>query len=182
VDLYFVTGNKGKVSEAEKILGFPIHIANIDLPEIQSLDLNEIVKDKVERAYEKINKPVFVDDVGMFVNAWNGFPGPFIKFMRLSGSYDNELLLKMLAGEKNRAVIVKAVVGFCDGDNIHLFEGKVEGVLADEERGSAGWGFDPIFIPHGYDQTFAEIGEEKKNKISHRAIAMNKFKEFITNF
>jgi len=181
VELHFVTSNKGKVSEAEKILEFPIEIADIELPEIQSLDLSEIVKDKVVRAYEKVNKPVFVDDVGMFVNAWNGFPGPFIKFMRLSGSYDNELLLKMLAGEKNREVVVKAVIGFYDGGNIHIFEGKVEGVLAHEERGSDGWGFDPIFIPKGYDQTFAEMGKEKKNKISHRSIAMNKFKEYITS-
>jgi len=179
MELYFVTGNKGKMVEAERILGLPIQIADVELTEIQSLDLGEVVKDKVSKAYERVQKPVFVDDVGLFVDTWNGFPGPFIKFMRLSGSYENELLLKMLKNEENRAVVVKAVVGFCDGSKIQTFEGEVKGVLATQERGSDGWGFDPIFIPNGYDQTYAEMGEEKKNRISHRAIAMSKFKDFL---
>ncbi len=179
MELHFVTSNKGKVLEAERILGFPIKIVDRELPEIQSLDLHEIVKDKVKRAYDYAKKPVFVDDVGLFVNVWNGFPGPFIKFMRLSGSYDNELLLKLLKNENDRKVTVRAIIGFCAGDNIHTFEGKVEGSLAIEERGKEGWGFDPIFIPKGYDHTFAEMGEKKKNQISHRAIAMTKFKDFL---
>jgi XTP/dITP diphosphohydrolase len=180
MELHFVTSNKGKVSEAEKILGLPIHIVDLELPEIQSLDLHEIVRDKVKRAFDQVQKPVFVDDVGLFVEVWNGFPGPFIKYMRMAGN--NDLLLRMLKNEANRSVAAKAVVGFADGEHIETFEGEVKGILTSEERGKNGWGFDPIFQPEGYEQTFAEMGEDEKNKISHRYNALVKFKEFLQNY
>lgn len=178
MELYFVTGNKGKVSEAEKILGFPVQIADIDLPEIQSLDLSEIVNQKVKAAYDQVKNPVFVDDVGFFVDAWNGFPGPFIKFLHKAGG--NPLLLHMMRGEDNRLVTAKGIVGYFDGKNYEIFEGEVKGQLSYEERGKDGWGFDFVFQPLGSDLTFAEMGEQKKNEISHRAIAMTKFKEFLS--
>ncbi|CAN5156508.1 XTP/dITP diphosphatase [soil metagenome] len=179
MELYFVTSNKGKVREAEAILGLPIKIANIELPEIQSLDLHVIVKAKVKAAYEQVKKPVFVDDVGLFVGTWNGFPGPFIKFMRMSESYDNNLLLRMMKGESSRDVVVKDVIGYYDGRTLETFEGEVTGRLTTEERGDDGWGFDPIFEPEGRGLTFAELGENEKNKISHRRRALEKFKEYL---
>jgi len=179
MEWYFVTSNKGKVAEAQDILGIPIQIAEIELDEIQSMDLHAIVEKKVKAAYEQIKKPVFVDDVGLYVDSWNGFPGPFVKFMRLSGQTENDLLLRMLSNESNRKVTAKAVVGFYDGENIHMFEGEVSGVLTTEERGNDGWGFDPIFEPEGRGMTFAELGTEEKNKISHRRRALEKFKEYL---
>lgn len=181
VDLYFVTSNKGKVEEAKDILGLPIQIAELELDEIQSLDLHEIVRKKVQAAYQQVKKPVFVDDVGLFVEVWNGFPGPFIKFMRMSGDYDNDLLLRMMRHEANRTVIARGVIGFYDGKRLETFEGEVKGVLTAEERGIEGWGFDPIFEPEGRGQTFAEMGNEEKNKISHRKRALEKFKAFLEN-
>ncbi len=179
MELYFVTGNKGKVLEVEEILGFPIRIADIDLPEIQSLDLSEIVTAKVKSAYEKIHKPVFVDDVGFFVEAWNGFPGPFIKFLHKAGG--NSLLLQMMRHEKNRSVIAKGVVAYFDGSVCRLFEGEVRGQLTFEEKGTDGWGFDFVFQPDGSPLTYAEMGTPRKNMISHRSIAMNKLKNYFIN-
>lgn len=99
--LFFVTGNEGKMMEAQRILGFPIEIVKFDLEEIQSLDLAEIVRHKVLQAYQIVKKPVFVDDVGLYVSAWNGFPGPFVKYLREAGG--NELLLRMMRLENDRS-------------------------------------------------------------------------------
>jgi|SRR3989344_1674171 len=175
--LYFVTGNKGKVAEAQTILGFPIRIANINLDEIQELDLKKIVTHKVKQAYEIIKHPVFVDDVGVYIEAWNGFPGPFIKFIREAGG--NKLLIRMLESETNRNVVVKAAIGFHDGKKVHTFIGDVSGEFISEERGSGGWGFDPMFKPSHSTQTWGEMTDHDKNIISHRRSALEKFKKFL---
>lgn len=179
MELSFVTSNKGKVKEAESILGFPIRIADIDLPEIQSLDLHEIVRAKALLAYEKVGKPVFVDDVGIFVDAWNGFPGPFIKYLREAGG--NELLLRMLQQESIRTAVTKAVIGYYDGGKVEIFEGVARGEIVRSPRGADGWGFDPIFQPEGSSLTWSEMGDVEKNKISHRSQALAKFKDFLHN-
>lgn len=175
--LYFVTGNSGKASEAQSILGFPVHITSVDIDEIQSLQLENIVQKKAEKAFEKIGKPLFVDDVGLWVEVWNGFPGPFIKYLLAAGK--NELLLQMLKNETNRRVVAKAAIGYHDGNTTHIFIGEVSGSLSTELRGAGGWGFDPVFIPEGTNQTFAEMGPEKKNTLSHRRKALEKFRTYL---
>ncbi len=174
--LYFATSNKGKADEASKILRFPIEIVNIELDEIQSLDSKKIVEHKVQQAFEKIKKPVFVDDVSLEVFAWNGFPGPFIKFIPEAGGY--ELLVKMLKGENDKRVKIIATVAYHDGKKIHTIDGSFVGKVV-EKRGSSGWGFDPYIIPDGYDQTFGEMEENVKNEVSHRARALINFKKLL---
>jgi len=176
--LYFVTSNKDKVDEAQKILGVPIEIVNIDIDEIQSLDLRKIVKHKVEEAYKKVKKPVFVDDVSFEVKAWNGFPGPFIKFIRQAGNNSFDLLPRMLSTEKDTTVRVTAGIGYHDGKKVHVVTGSFIGTIV-SRRGEKGWGFDPYVIPQGYTKTFGEMDENVKNKISHRARALRKFKKFL---
>ena len=176
--LYFVTSNKDKVDEAQKILGVPIEIVNIDIDEIQSLDLRKIVKHKVEEAYKKVKKPVFVDDVSFEVKAWNGFPGPFIKFIRQAGNNSFDILLRMLSGEKDKTVRIVAGIGYHDGKKVNVVEGSIIGKIV-PARGSNAWGFDPYVIPQGYTKTFGELSESVKNKISHRARALRKFKKFL---
>ena len=178
--LCFVTSNQDKVDEAQKILGIPIEIVNLDIDEIQSLSLQKIVKHKVEQAYKKVKKPVFVDDVSFEVRAWNGFPGPFIKFLRQAGSNTFELLLIMLAKEKDRSVRVIAGIGYHDGKKAHVIEGSFTGKIV-AARGNNGWGFDPYIIPDGYTKTFGELDENIKNKISHRAKALRNFKKFLNS-
>ncbi|MEX2007701.1 MAG: non-canonical purine NTP pyrophosphatase [Candidatus Levyibacteriota bacterium] len=176
--LYFVTGNRDKVDEAQKILGLPIEVVDVDINEIQSLDLAKVVKHKAEEAYKKVKKPLFVDDVSFEIKAWNGFPGPFIKFLRIAGNNRHELLLRMLSAEKDRAVRVIAGIGYHDGKKVHIIEGSFVGKIV-PRRGDKGWGFDPYVIPHGYTKTLGELDENVKNKISHRARALKKFKELL---
>lgn len=176
--LYFVTSNKDKVSEAQKILGIPIEIVDMEIDEIQSMDLAKVVKHKAQEAYKKIKKPLFVDDVSFEVRAWNGFPGPFIKFLHLAGNNRHELLLRMLAAEKDKSVHVVAGIGYHDGKKVHVIEGSFEGTIV-SKRGSNGWGFDPYVVPFGYTKTLGELSENVKNKISHRALALKKFKKFL---
>lgn len=177
--LHFVSSNSNKVKEAEAILGIPLEIAHLEIDEIQSLEIEDVVTKKAQAAYEIIKQPLIVDDVTFEVDVWNGFPGPFIKYLREAGG--NELLLRMLKNETNRSVTAKAAIGYHDGEKVTVLIGEVKGTLTSEERGEDGWGFDPIFIPEGYDKTFAELGTEEKNKLSHRYRGLMKLKNYVTN-
>ena len=174
--LYFATSNKQKVAEARDILKLPIEEASLELDEIQSLNLEEIVVHKARQAYEQLKKPVFVDDVGFDVNAWNGFPGPFIKFLLEAGG--NEMILNMMSGFDNKKVTTICSIEFHDGSQVHVFQGFVEGELVNKPRGH-GWGFEPIFKPLDSDMTWAEMSEDMKNTLSHRFRALEKFKEYL---
>lgn len=176
-ELCFVTGNKGKVAEAKAILDVPVVAYPMELDELQSLDLEKIVTYKVNQAYARVGKPVFVDDVGLYIQTFNGFPGPFVKFLLEAGG--NGLLLKMMSGQTDRNVIARAAIAYHDGTNIHTFIGDVNGVIAPEPRGDGGWGWDPVFIPQGKDMTYAEMGQVEKNAISHRRAALEKLKQFL---
>lgn len=175
--LLIATGNKGKVEELEDILKIPLEIADIDIDEVQSMDLEYVSKRKTEEAFKILKKPVITDDVGVFIEVWNNFPGPFVK-------YANQILglkkiLNLLKNEKNRNVIVRSAVSYHDGKKIHTFIGEVKGTIALKERGTDGWGFDPIIIPNGETQTYAEMGFKKKNQLSHRRKAFDKLKTFL---
>lgn len=175
--IFVATQNKGKVGEISDILEIPLEIANIEIDEVQSMDLEYVARKKVKEAFKILKKPVIVDDVGVFIEAWNSFPGPFVKYTyNLLG---NKKILDLLKNEKNRNVIVQSVVAYHDGTKIHTFMGTVKGVLALEEKGTEGWGFDPIIIPSGETLTFAQMGMKRKNKISHRGKALDKFKKFL---
>src|SRR3989344_9253219 len=166
--LCIVSTNKGKVREAQHILGFPLEQIDLELDEIQSLDIEEIARKKAEEAFRIIKKPLIVDDVGLYLNVWKGFPGPLTKFLEKSSGY-----LHMLRNEANRRAVVKAVIGYHDGKKVHTFLGEVEGEIVKSPRGN-GWGFDPIFMPIGKSKTFAEMTIEEKSKISHRKKALKK--------
>jgi len=175
--LLIATGNKGKVQELEDILKIPLETVNIEIDEVQSMDLEYVSKRKTQEAFRMLKKPVITDDVGVFIEVWNNFPGPFVK-------YANQILglkkiLSLLKNEKNRNVIVKSAVSYHDGKKVHTFIGEVKGTIALEERGTDGWGFDPIIIPNGETQTYAEMGFKKKNQLSHRRKAFDKFKKFL---
>jgi XTP/dITP diphosphohydrolase len=175
--LFIATQNKDKLREAEAILKIPIEAVDINIDEPQSLDLEYVVKKKVEEAYRILKKPVIVDDVSFEIEAWNGFPGPLIKF--LLSTVGNKKLLELLKNEKNRNVTALGAVGYHDGKKAYTFIGEVRGQLAASERGKDGWGFDFFFIPEGETKTFAELGFEKKNKLSHRRAGLEKLKEFL---
>ncbi len=174
--IYFATGNINKVKEAKSILkDVDIEQIKIDYPELQG-SLEEVAEFGAKYVYEKIKKPVIVEDSGFFVKALKEFPGTYSRFVY--ETIGNKGILKLLEGVENRDAYFKAVIGYCDEYGVKLFIGKVEGYVAYEERGSHGFGYDPIFIPKGYNKTFAELGEEK-NKISHRKKAFEKFYEYL---
>ncbi|OGH03080.1 MAG: non-canonical purine NTP pyrophosphatase, RdgB/HAM1 family [Candidatus Levybacteria bacterium RIFCSPHIGHO2_01_FULL_37_17] len=175
--LIFATSHKGKVGEAQGILDIPLEIADIEVDEVQSMDLEYVARKKVEEVFKIVQQPVIIDDVGLKIRAWNDFPGPLVKFLqRIVG---NKKVVELLKDEQNREVIVQSAIGFHDGTKSHVFIGEVKGIIATEERGTEGYGFDPIIIPDGQDKTYAEMGLEGKNKLSHRRKAFDKLKEHL---
>lgn len=179
MNIVFVTGNKPKVREAEQILDIPLEIEDVDLDEIQELDLEKVALHKINQAYKIVGKPVIIDDVSVEIDAWKGFPGPLIKWVLKSSGGSAELILKLLEGEKNRKAKARLAIGFHDGKKAHIFYGEVDGTISDEIRGENGFGWDPVFIPEGETQTFAEMDPHYKNTLSHRKRALDKLSDFL---
>ena len=177
MNITFVTSNSDKVREAEKILDTSLKRENLDLKEIQSLSIEEVVRDKAKRAFEELGEPVIVDDTGLFIQEWDGFPGPFSRWFNKAVGI--ERLCKMI--EKNREAEAITAVGFCRKGEVEVFKGAVEGEISWKPRGDSGFGWDPIFVPEGYDKTFAELCSDVKNKISMRRKAFLKFKRWRSN-
>jgi non-canonical purine NTP pyrophosphatase (RdgB/HAM1 family) len=177
LDFVFVTGNQHKLREVEGILGMKIESIDLDIPEIQSLDLQEIVEAKAEAAYKFVQKTVIVEDVALEIEAWKNLPGPLIKwFIQTVGAAG---ILRMLATEDKRAATARDAIDLYDGQEHHVFVGEASGQITLSPRGETGFGFDPIFQPDGAEQTYAEMGEEQKNQISHRARAFQKLREWL---
>lgn len=170
-----VTSNPNKAAEIGSILiGTDIASTALEIPEIQSFSLEEIVKEKALHAYRKLQRPVLVDDVGFYLDVLKGFPGPFVKFWEKDVGYD----LAFQIAEKfcNDRVTVRCGFGYADASRFLYAEGVVEGRIV-SQRGGNGFGFDFYFIPDGYDQTYAEMGREEKNKISHRRKGIDAMRE-----
>jgi XTP/dITP diphosphohydrolase len=175
--LVFATTNHGKVEEARAILEIPIEIAKIEVDEVQNEDVEYVARRKVEAVFEKVQQPVFVDDVSVELESWNGLPGAYVKSwlekLTLKG------ILERLQYEKNRNLVVKSAIGYHDGKESMVFVGEVHGTLAYEERGKEGFGFDFSIIPEGQNLTYAEMGSEAKNRLSHRRKALDKFRDYL---
>jgi len=160
----FVTGNENKVREAVMILGDSITHVKLDLDEIQSMDLAVIVEHKARQAYAKLKRPVMVEDVSFEIEKWNGFPGPFVKWLREFMGYAE--LCRILG--KNRKANWRVMYGYFDGKKFISATAVVSGSIAKSPR-RGGWGFDVVFIPNGQSKTLGEMGENGKIKFSARA-------------
>jgi XTP/dITP diphosphohydrolase len=171
LEIYFATSNAHKFKEAEEILrklapGITLKHLDFKHNEIRSDSIEEVAEEAVEAAYLLCNKPVFVEDTGLFIGALNGFPGTYSAWVQKK--LGNNGILKLLTGEKNRSAAFKACVAFkADAAPAKAFVGECKGKIAESERGSAGFGYDPLFIPNDEEQTFAE-NAALKNKRSHR--------------
>ena len=167
-----VTSNPNKKLEVEEILvGVEITTKALELPEIQSMDLKEIVLAKARSAYAMVGAPVLVEDVGFEMECLNGFPGPFVKFWKQVVGY--ELALEIANLKNKYGAVARCGAAYCNGDEVRYAEGVVRGRLT-AKKGESGFGFDPYFIPEGHEKTFAQMSIEAKNGLSHRARA---FKE-----
>jgi non-canonical purine NTP pyrophosphatase (RdgB/HAM1 family) len=175
-NITFITGNQNKADYLAKYLGFFVKHKKLDLDEIQSLNLREIVEHKVRQAYDKIKTPVIVEDVSLEFKALNGLPGPFIKFF-----VDNvpfEVICSMI-GTNTREAVARCVFGYYDGVNLELFEGILEGVISESPVGENGYGWDRIFIPKGYELTRAQLDEEDDKKTYLQIKPFAALKEFL---
>ncbi|EKD57249.1 MAG: hypothetical protein ACD_57C00362G0003 [uncultured bacterium] len=175
-DLVVVTTSKDKIAEINQILGTNHKISTLDIPEIQSLDLDEVISHKAEDAYKIINKPVLVEDISLEIKALKGLPGTFIKFFLQT--VGTEGTVKMIGSAKTDTKVTAAVAIY-DGKDLRIFKGTIYGTLSPKNRGPYGFGFDKIFIPRDYTKTFAQMPPSLKNKISHRAKALRKVKEYF---
>lgn len=165
-NLTLITSNPEKAKEFQQILGGLIKDRRLEIPEIQSYSLEEVVLAKARAAYDLIGQPILVDDVATDFAMIKGFPGPFIKFWDKEVGYDHTVVMARLLNATR--VRVRCGIGYYDGQRSLYAEGTCEGELT-ERRGENGWGFDPYIIPDGYTQTLAELGPAIKNQISHRA-------------
>jgi len=179
---FLVTGNINKFNEARLVLaeyGISVAMLKMEAVEIQDDNLEKIAKASVKDAVSKIQLPLFVEDAGLFIKALKGFPGPYSSYVyRTIG---NKGVLKLMENVKNRdAYFLSAIAYYSPQEKApKCFHGRVEGEISKEERGKGGFGFDPIFVPHGGDgRTFGEMSLAEKNKFSHRAEALRKFAEW----
>ncbi|MCK4550565.1 MAG: XTP/dITP diphosphatase [Candidatus Aenigmarchaeota archaeon] len=176
MDIAFATGNKGKITEAKKILEcFKVHIIqkDIKLIEPRSNSLEKIATEKAKQACEILKNPVIVEDSGLFIESLNDFPGTYSHLVY--NKISDVGILKLMDGLEDRSAVFKAVVAFTGPKrNPITFTGEQKGIIAFEVKGSGGFGFDPIFIPKSEKQTWAE-NPQLKAKRSHRKIALEKF-------
>lgn len=175
-DLYFVSSNKHKFKEAEKILssfGIKLSFFNHGLQEIQSDSLKEIARFKAAAAYKKLQKPLIIEDDGLFVDSLGGFPGPYSSYV--FDTIGNDGILQLLKKKRNAKFV--SIITFCNKKIIKNFEACIAGAISKKPKGD-GWGYDPIFIPKNYSKTFAEI--QNKNEISHRFKALKKFSNWYS--
>lgn len=177
--ILFVTHNPGKVREFNQILsGFAdVEQLNDDYPEMRSDNPEEIVKEAVKKLAEKYQKPIVAEDSGLFINALNEFPGTSSAYIHKRIGLKG--LLKLMNGMTNRSCEYRSAVGYCEpGKEAVSFLGIEKGEIASEERGTHGFGHDPIFIPTGSDKTYGEITNVEEAK-KFRREAVLKLVEFL---
>ena len=180
--LTFVTSNMGKAREAAVFLGREVAVKDVDVPEIQSLDFAEVARAKAIVAAGALGVPVLVEDSGLAVDAWGGFPGPLTKWIA-RGEAGQDGLAKMLDGFSDRSAEAVSVLAVArPGQGAHdvvVAEGRVRGSIALHPRGTSGFGWDVLFIPEGASRTWAEMSEEEKNRDSHRARAFASLRSLL---
>lgn len=187
--LVFATNNAHKLEEIRAILGDKVEILSLndinchaDIPETaDTLQGNAALK--VQYIYENYGLDCFADDTGLEVEALNGAPGIYSARYADGEGHDSEANMKKLLSEmqdkENRKARFRTVICLIEDGKEHFFEGIVNGSIIRERKGGDGFGYDPIFMPDGYSETFAEMGNDEKNKISHRARAVQKLCEYL---
>lgn len=187
--LVFATNNAHKLEEIRAILGDKVEILSLndinchaDIPETaDTLQGNAALK--AQYIYENYGLDCFADDTGLEVEALNGAPGIYSARYAGGEGHDSEANMKKLLSEmqdkENRKARFRTVICLIESGEEHFFEGIVNGSIIRERKGGAGFGYDPVFMPDGYSETFAEMGNDEKNKISHRARAVQKLCEYL---
>jgi len=181
INLYFATKNDYKFEEFKNLIKdtqYVIRKSTAPIEEIQTENIKALVEDKVIKAFHKIRRPVFVDHTGLYLEILDGFPGGLTEiFWKRT---ENARLAQLFGNSDNPTVTAVTLIGYCDGQSVRTFRGELKGVIAPAPRGPEGFQWDPIFIPDGHTQTFAEMGD-KKHEISMRRLAINQFIAYLDN-
>ncbi len=166
-----VTSNVDKWAEAQRILGRPLERVCLELPELQAATTAEVAREKARVAFERLQRPVIVEDAGLELTALGGFPGPFIKFWEQLGGLAS--ICRALDASGDRRAIAVCALGLADESGVRVVEGRLDGEISDVPRGAGGFGWDAIFVPRGgaARRTFAELRADEKDAISHRRLA-----------
>ncbi len=187
--LVFATNNAHKLEEVAAILGNQVELLSLndigcqtDIPETaETLEGNALLK--ASYIFKNYHLDCFADDTGLEVEALNGAPGVYSARYAGGEGHDSQAnmvkLLHELEGKENRKAQFRTAISLILDGKEYLFEGVIKGEIIKEKHGDSGFGYDPIFKPEGYNKTFAELGNEIKNKISHRALAVQKLYEFL---
>ena len=187
--LVFATNNAHKLEEVAAILGDQVELLSLndigcqtDIPETaETLEGNALLKSSY--IYKNYHLDCFADDTGLEVEALNGAPGVYSARYAGGEGHDAQAnmlkLLHELDGKENRKAQFRTAISLILDGKEYLFEGVIKGEIIKEKRGDSGFGYDPVFMPKGYDRTFAELGNDIKNQISHRALAGQKLCEFL---
>lgn len=186
--ILFATNNAHKLTEVQAVLGDRYTLVTPrdcgvteEIPEEQET-LEGNASQKAHYLHDRTGLDCFADDTGLEVEALGGAPGVHSARYATDGhdfAANNRLLLRNLEGAVNRRARFRTVISLLLGGKEHLFEGIVEGRILDHETGHEGFGFDPLFVPDGFDKTFAEMTPDEKNAVSHRARAVRKLAEFL---
>lgn len=187
--LVFATNNMHKLEEVSKIVGDNLEIVSLndidchdDIPETaDTLEGNALLKARYIKEHYGLD--CFADDTGLEVEALDNAPGVYSA--RYAGpGHDAEAnmrkLLLELEGIENRRARFRTVIALLLNDKEYVFDGVINGIITPDKRGDSGFGYDPVFLPDNYTETFAELGDDIKNKISHRALAVHKLAEFLS--
>ena len=187
--LVFATNNAHKLEEVAAILGDQVELLSLndigcqaDIPETaETLEGNALLKSSY--IYKNYHLDCFADDTGLEVETLNGAPGVYSARYAGGEGHDAQAnmlkLLHELDGKENRKAQFRTAISLILDGKEYLFEGVIKGEIIKEKRGDSGFGYDPVFMPEGYDRTFAELGNDIKNQISHRALAVQKLCECL---
>ena len=179
IRLRFLSSNEFKIKEATGILkdvDIEVVPVKFKITELQTNDIDLLIKDKALKAFKEIGRPLFVEHTGLFLSYLNGLPGGLTQLFWDTLQADR--FSELFGRSSDPSVTAKTVISYCDGKNLHFFKGEIEGQISPSPRGKRDFQWDCVFIPEGFKETFAELGG-KKNEISMRRKALDKFAEFL---
>ncbi len=174
-DIALVTGNPNKIAEARRLCGVELEAVELELPEIQSLDLEEVLRAKGEEAFRRLRRPLIVEETGLELAALNDFPGPLVKWMLTAVGHEGIARVAQALGDTRATARCQLLL--VDAETSLLADGVTRGHLVLPPRGEGGFGWDPVFQPEEETRTYAELAEDEKDRLSHRGRAWRKLLE-----
>lgn len=180
MDIRFLSSNEHKIREVEAILapvGVNVVSVSRKIEEIQTEDVYRLVRDKLLKAFALIGRPIFVEHTGLHLPGLSNLPGGLTQIF-----WDNlqaDSFVELVRGLSSQEIVAKTVIGYCDSRAIFYFEGEVAGSVPASPSGDRDFQWDCVFVPDGFSETFASLGEVRKNEISMRRKALDKFAAFL---